>query len=272
MENYLSLNNISAGYGKKKVLDRVSLNIEPGDFCGIIGPNGAGKTTLFRVINGICPPWEGELFLKEKPFCSVSRRERARSIATMPQFLELPFSITVEECVRMGRYPHRSRCQPLTSADTHAVEEALRLTETMDIRHMPLNELSGGERQRALLAQTLAQEPELLLLDEPTAHLDIGHQVEIMDLIRELNVSRGMTVVTVLHELNLAGEYCSRLVLMDRGAIAAQGSPEEVLTYQNIERVYRTVVVVNSNPVSHKPYVVSVSKHHLNKSTTDAGQ
>lgn len=265
MKNYLNLTNVSAGYGKKKVLDRISLNIASGDFCGIIGPNGAGKTTLFRVVNGICPPWEGNISLKEKPLASVSRRERARCIATMPQFQELPFSITVEECVRMGRYPHRSRWQPLTSGDIHSIEEAMRLTGTMNIRHMSLHELSGGERQRALLAQALAQEPELLLLDEPTAHLDIGHQVEIMDLVRELNISRGMTVVTVLHDLNLAGEYCSRLVLMDRGTIAAQGSPEEVLTYETIECVYRTVVVVKSNPVSHKPYVVSVSKHYLNK-------
>lgn len=263
MKNYLSLKNISAGYGKKKVLDGITLDIGRGEFCGIIGPNGAGKTTLFRTINGICPPWRGELLLKEKPISLISRKERARCIATMPQFLELPFSITVEECVRMGRYPHRARWQPFTSEDVHSVEEALRLTGTMEIRHMPLNELSGGERQRALLAQALAQEPELLLLDEPTAHLDIGHQVDIMDLVRELNITRGTTVVTVLHDLNLAGEYCSRLVLMDRGAIAAQGAPEEVLTYQTIERVYRTVVVVNSNPVSHKPYVVSVSKHHL---------
>ncbi len=261
--NYLTLTNISAGYGTKRVLDRISLEIAQGDFCGIIGPNGAGKTTLFRLINGILPPWEGELAFKGKALASISRRERARSIATMPQLLEVPFSITVEECVRMGRYPHRSRWQPLSPADMSAAEEAMRLTETLELRAMPMHELSGGERQRALLAQSLAQDPELLLLDEPTAHLDIGHQVEIMDLIRELNASRGMTVVTVLHDLNLAGEYCSRLLLMDRGTISAQGSPEDVLTYQNIERVYKTVVVVKENPVSKKPYVVSVSKHYL---------
>jgi iron complex transport system ATP-binding protein len=159
----------------------------------------------------------------------------------------------------MGRFPHLGRLKDPGKRDREITEESLELTDTADLRFRTLHELSGGERQRVLLAQALAQKPVLLLLDEPTAHLDIGHQIGILNVIKKLNQHQGLTVITVLHDLNLAGEYCGRIVLMNAGRIHTDGPPSEVLTYRNIEDVYKTVVIVKENPLSKKPYVVLVS-------------
>lgn len=261
--NLLELDSVTVGYDDRKVISGISFSVEKGDFTGIIGPNGTGKTTLFRVITRILKPWSGMVRFCGGDIFGIPAKQLARRVATMPQMLETSFSFTVEEFTAMGRYPHLGRFDSPGPADRAAVEEALRLTDTEELRDRTLNELSGGERQRVLLAQALAQQPELLLLDEPTAHLDIGHQAQILDLITGLNRSQGLAVIMVMHDLNLAAEYCKSLILLDRGTVFASGTPSDVLTYENIERVYKTVVVVKENPISKKPYVFPIAKEHV---------
>jgi iron complex transport system ATP-binding protein len=247
----LELSEIMCGYGRQEAVHSVSFKVQEGEFCGIIGPNGAGKTTIFRSITRILKPWQGTV------------RYKGKDIFTMPQLLETPFSFSVKEFVMMGRFPHLKRFTQPKKLDYDIVDESLKLTDTVELAGRTLNELSGGERQRAILAQALAQSPKLLLLDEPTSHLDIGHQATILDLIKKLNREQGLTVIMVQHDLNLASLYCEKLILMDRGTVFAQGTPREVLTYQNIERVYKTVVIVKEDSVSQKPHVILVPKEYL---------
>jgi len=256
MNTILKIKNLSCGYGRNEIIHDISFSVEEGEFIGIIGPNGAGKTTLFRAITKLLDIAAGEIFYCAKNIHSLSTKEIARGIAVLPQGIELNFSFTVEEFVLMGRYPHKKRFERLNADDYGIVRNALALTDTEEISRQRINELSGGEKQRVLLAQALAQQPKLLLLDEPTSHLDIGHQVNIMDLLRDLNRRYRITILVVLHDLNLAAEYADRLILLNRGRIFKSGNPYEVLTYQNIEEVYQTVVVVRENPLSHKPYIL----------------
>ena len=258
--NILEVDSVSCGYGAKKVLDGISFSVEKGDFTGIIGPNGAGKTTLFRAITRVLKPSGGRILYNGQNIFNYKGLEK--EVAAMSQFMEEPFSFTVEDFVMMGRFPHIKRFSEPGQKDEAVVRGALDITDTSALRLRKVNELSGGERQRVYLAQALAQEPKLLLLDEPTAHLDIGHQIEVMDLIQKLNRDNKITVLMVMHDLNLAGEYCSKLVLLNNGAITCSGTPRQVLTYQNIEQAYRTVVVVKDNPLSSKPFVLPVSKNY----------
>lgn len=261
----LELKNISSGYKNKPIISEISLRVEKGSFSGIIGPNGAGKTTLFRTISRILKPLSGELLFKEKNIAEYSRAELSKEIATMLPLYDIPFAFSVEEFVMMGRFPHKRKFDPPLKRDFELVHKYLELTDIIHLKDRKLNELSGGERQRAILAQALAQEPALLLLDEPTAFLDIGHQIAILDLVKKLNKEEGLTVITILHDLNLAGEYCDSLLLMHEGKIFRSGTPKKVLTFDNIEQVYKTVVVVRENPISGKPYIIAVSKENLNQ-------
>lgn len=261
--NILETKNITFGYKTKKILDDISFSVQESDLLGIIGPNGAGKTTLFKTITRLLKPWNGKIFLNGNDISSLSTRDVARTVATMPQFLEVPFSFTVEEFVKMGRYPFKNKFESLNRHDFEAIENALSLTDTLPLRERLILELSGGERQRVVLAQALCQEPKLLLLDEPTAHLDIGHQIEILDLIKKLSKQNKLTVIVVLHDLNLASEYCNKIALLNNGKLFRYGGPEQVLTYQNIEEVYKTCVVVKNNPVTKKPYIFPVPDEFL---------
>lgn len=265
----LKVNNLSCGYDKKEVIKNVSFFVNKGDFLGVIGPNGAGKTTLFRAITGILEPSRGVVSYKDKSISETSPRDFAREVAVMPQIQNIPFPLSVEEFVLMGRFPHLGRFQPLGSNDYQILKEVLALADISDFRERKIGELSGGERQRVILAQGLAQQPTLLLLDEPTSHLDIAHQVQILDLIKRMNRQKGMTALVILHDLNLASNYCDRLILLKEGRIFKEGSPGEVLTLKNIEEVYKTVVVVKENPISSKPYILLVSEEERNNSKGD---
>jgi len=260
MGSLLTVEDLVCGYNGTEVIRGLSFSVEEGEFFGIIGPNGSGKTTLFRAIGGTLKPRKGRVLLRGREVSRISRLEMAREVALLPQFMEILFPFTVEEFVMMGRYPHIPRFGRTTRRDLIEVEKSMEMTGTLSLRNRMISELSGGERQRCLLAQGLAQEPRLLLLDEPTAHLDIGHQIEAMDIVRSLNKKRTITVLVILHDLNLAGEYCDRLVLLNDGWIHSSGKPKDVLTYQAIEEVYKTVVVVSTNPVSSSPYVLPVPK------------
>lgn len=265
----LTIRNLFCGYGNKEVIHNISFAVERGEFVGIIGPNGAGKTTLFKAVTKLLNIKSGEMLYRDKDINRLSSREIAGEIAVLPQGVELNFSFTVEEFILMGRYPHKKRFEGPNNDDYAIIENVMSLTDTEILSRRFVNELSGGEKQRVLLAQALAQEPKLLLLDEPTSHLDIGHQISIMELLRNLNKKQGITVLAVLHDLNLAAEYADRLILLNEGEVFKSGDPREVLTYQNIEDVYQTVVVVKENPFSRKPYILLATREEINEKGTD---
>lgn len=259
MGNILELQNIFCRYDKEDVLRGISFSIQEGDFVGIIGPNGCGKTTLFRVITKILNPSSGTVIYQDKDIKNIPGKDLAKEIAVGLQVFSSAFSYTVKDFILMGRFPHKERFELINENDFAICESAMSLTDTLSIRQRNINELSGGERQRVQIAQALAQEPRVFLLDEPTTHMDIHHQVKILNLIRKLNREQGLTIVVTLHDLNLASEYCPRLILLNEGKIYKMGTPTEVLTYQNIEEVYNTVVLVKENPLSGSPYIFLVS-------------
>ncbi len=261
----LKVHGLSGGYGVKAVISNVSLEIQSGEFFGIIGPNGSGKTTLLRALSGVILPMAGQIVLDGQNIRKIQRRDFARRVTVVSQLLPLT-EMTVGEFVLLGRLPHFTNMQLLESAhDRQVAEKCMTLTDSWRLKDKPVSHLSGGERQLAAIARALAQEPRLLLLDEPTAHLDITHQVAVMDLLRRLVRELNLTVAMVLHDLNLASEYCDRLVLIHEGRVHKVGTPLEVIDYRVIEHVYKTVVVVNRNPVSGKPYVLIVPQDELEK-------
>jgi len=266
MDILLEANNISGGYDEEMIIRDFSLRLERGEFLGIIGPNGSGKSTLLRLLTRILVPRIGNISLGGEDIARMDRKELSRKLAFVSQNTFVNFSFSVWEMVLMGRIPHLARLQSETKKDFMIAEKALSLTDTLHLKNRKIDELSAGERQRVILAKALAQEPSLLFLDEPTAHLDIGHQIQALDLVKKMNIENGITVVIVLHDLNLAAEYCDRIILLEKGRTFAEGRPEEVLSYQNIEAVYKTVVVVNKNPVNSKPHVVLVpgGEMHVN--------
>lgn len=251
----LSIEELSAGYDKDLIISGISLSIPKGSFFGVLGPNGAGKTTLFKVISRLIKPYSGVIRYSGIDITSITRREYARQIAVIPQFQHILPPYTVEEFVRLGRYPHVKRFSPLKKADYEITEEILALLHLVEYRTKKITALSGGELQRVFLAQGLVQRPSLVLMDEPTSHLDITHQIKILDIVKNLSVSTGLTVLIILHDLNLAGAYCDRIMLMKEGRICAEGSPGGVLTEKNIETVYGTRVLVKKDPAGSKPHI-----------------
>ncbi|MDO9540959.1 MAG: ABC transporter ATP-binding protein [Kiritimatiellia bacterium] len=262
----LNIDGLTCGYASGFVVRNINLQVASGEIIGIIGPNGSGKTTLLRAMTRALKPISGFILLEGENIWRIKMRDLARKVAVVSQNAE-PGFMTVEEFVLLGRTPYYERFRFLeTKNDLKIARDAMALTDSLRLKDHFMNRISGGERQLALIARALAQEPKLLLLDEPTTYLDITHQVGILDLIRRLNMNSGLTVVMVLHDLNLAGEYCHRLALLDRGEIHKFGPPEEVLDYRIIEDVYKTVVVVEKNPISHKPYVLAISEAARNLS------
>lgn len=261
----LEIRNLTCGYDSGFVLQDINFEVKHGELFGIIGPNGSGKTTLLRAITRLLRPKKGEIIFEGKDIWQVPLRELSKKVAVVTQNPPANF-MSIEEFVLLGRIPHYRKFQFLeTRKDFEISRRCMALTNTIGLRDKSINQISGGERQLVSIARALSQQPELLLLDEPTAHLDITHQIRILDLIRRLNKEFGLTVIVVLHDLNLASEYCDRLILLNNGFIHKVGSPKEVLTYQIIEEVYKTVVVVRENPISSKPYVFLVSEEERQK-------
>ena len=258
----LNIQNLCCGYPKFQ-LSEINIDIPKGSFAGIIGPNGSGKTTLFRAITGTLCIKSGKILLGEKNLLSLLPRQRAQNIAIVSQFIEAG-DISVEDYVLMGRIPYHSRFSFFESEeDFRIARKYMEMTDTWRFKDQLMTELSGGEQQLAGIARALTQQPELLLLDEPTSHLDITHQVHILNVLQQLNQDLGLSVLMVIHDLNLASEYCDRLILINHGKIYTQGTPEEVLTFQNIEDVYKTVVVTQANPLSGKPVIFLASQKVL---------
>ncbi|MDD5676362.1 MAG: ABC transporter ATP-binding protein [Kiritimatiellae bacterium] len=256
----LDISNLTCGYDSGFAIRDINLRVPAGEIIGIIGPNGSGKTTLLRAITRTLKPSGGVIRLEGQDIRRMKIRDLARKIAVVSQSAESGF-MTVEEFVLLGRTPYYDRFRFLeTKHDLQIARDAMASTDALRLKDQIMSRISGGERQLALIARALAQEPNLLLLDEPTTYLDITHQVGILDLIRRLNINFALTVVMVLHDLNLAGEYCHHLALFNKGVMHKFGLPEEVLDYRIIEDVYKTVVIVEKNPISRKPYVMAVSE------------
>jgi len=262
MENAIEIKQLQGGYGSRSIIRDITFNVPRGRLTSIIGPNGAGKTTLFRAITGMLPVKEGTILVNGEDSSRMTHKERARQLAIVNQGVEAD-SIAVEDYVLMGRLPYHGPLQLFESEEDYAVAgESMRLTGIWDKRGEMMDRLSGGERQLAAIARALAQQTRILLLDEPTSHLDISHQMRILNLVQRLNRERDLTVLLIIHDLNLASEFSDQLVMLKEGRIHVTGSPEEVLTYENIERVYDTLVVTRTNPLSGKPCVFPVSEAH----------
>lgn len=260
---FLDIRDFACGYPGGFQLKPVSLSLIKGSITGIIGPNGSGKTTLFRGIIGELQKKSGSVLLGNQDLLTIHRKEKARLLAIVTQDTE-SIGMTVEEYVLLGRIPHHNSWQFFDSAeDVEIAEHYMELTGVIHKRDKKLDQLSGGERQLAAIARALAQEPTLLLLDEPTASLDISHQGQILNLLQKLNQELELTVLMVIHDLNLASEYCDYLTMISNGAVYTQGTPEQVLTYLNIEKVYNSVVVTRTNPISGKPVIFMVSEKSL---------
>jgi len=238
-----------------RALKGVSLSVATGEVVGLVGPNGSGKTTLIRAITGSLKPSAGRIELGSEDVDRLSQVERARRVAVVPQNAMLPDAFSALEVVLMGRTPHLRFLQNETPHDIQAARQAMEQTSTWDLADRVMGELSGGERQRVVLARALAQETLLLLLDEPTAHLDIGHQGATLGLVRRLCVNEGKGVLAVVHDLTLAAQYCDRLVLLKDGEVAAEGDCESTLRQDVLERVYGARVSVFAHPETGRPVV-----------------
>ncbi len=258
-DNFLSVKGLKSGYAGNFMINHIDFDITKGSFTGIIGPNGSGKTTFFKTITGELPLMDGNIFLNNNCISSMQPRQKARKIAIVTQNTDA-VDISVEDYVLMGRYPYKENFQLFDTAKDHELaDKFMKLTGVSKFKNKLMNQLSGGEQQLVAIAKALAQEPELLLLDEPTSHLDISHQMQILNLIQKLNEDYNLTVLMIIHDLNLAAEFCDYLIMMDNGKIYVKGTPEEVLTYSNIEEVFKAIVITQENRITKKPSILLVS-------------
>jgi iron complex transport system ATP-binding protein len=254
----LSTASVTVGYGEDPVVHDLSLTVPDGKVTTIIGPNGCGKSTLLRTMARLLKPSSGAVLLDGRPVHDLPTKEVAKRMALLPQSPVAPEGLVVRDLVGRGRHPHQRWFSQWSPEDEQAVETALEMTDTADLRDRALEQLSGGQRQRAWIAMTLAQDTDLLLLDEPTTYLDLAHQVEVLDLVTRLNRERERTVVMVLHDLNLAARYSDLIVVMKDGRVAAQGTPHEVFTPELLTTTFGLTADVLTDPRSGLPIVVPV--------------
>lgn len=233
MTSLLRCENLGFSLQRRRIIDDVSLDFSAGQFIGLIGPNGAGKSTLLKLLMGLSEPVEGNVQLQGQPLKNYSRREIAQQISLVPQDTSINYAFSVREVVAMGRNPHLGAFQPESGEDLVKVDQALEKTDLTTMADRRIDQLSGGERQRVFIARALAQETPILLMDEPTASLDLCHQLEILGLVRNF-AEQGHLVISAIHDLDMASRFCHRLVLLSEGRIATDGSPHEVLTAQNL--------------------------------------
>ena len=260
MDVVLKAERIRCGYGDADVLRGIDLDLERGDFIGVIGPNGSGKSTLLKALSAVIGLKEGSVYLFGSRIDELSSKKIARRVGVIPQDTIVNFAFSVMDIVLMGRTPHLRRFQSVGKKDLDMVYEAMDWTSTIHLKDRLITELSGGERQRVIIARALAQETDILFLDEPTSHLDINHQVEIFDLLHNLNREKNLTILCVSHDLNFSAEYCRRIMLLKNGVRFRYGTPQEIITAENIKEVYGADVVVQPSPVGGAPHIVIVSK------------
>jgi iron complex transport system ATP-binding protein len=256
----IEVKSIFFRYHEDWVLQDVSFRVEKGEFIGLIGPNGSGKTTLLKILYRLLSPQNGEVLFELLPLKRMDRKDIAKRIGVVAQETHLLFPFSVMEIVLMGRSPYLGHLMFESEKDLEIARKAMEWTETLPFSERPIDELSGGERKRVFIARALAQEPEVILLDEPTANLDIHHQVDFLDLILTLNRERGLTIIMASHDMNIASEFCDRLILLQEGRVYKIGTPNEVITQENIEQVYGCEVWVDQNPISGMPRINLLKK------------
>lgn len=261
----LRLEGVEFSYGGAPVLEGISLDLPPGALAALIGANGAGKSTLLSLASGVRRPTRGRVELDGRDLARLPTRDRAQRIAVVPQSVAIPFAFTVREFIALGRTPYLGRWRGEGATDQRAITRAMKLTRIEDLAERSMLDLSGGERQRAILALALAQEPDLLLLDEPTANLDLTHQLAFLDLVAELRQATGLTVLAAIHDLNLAALCFERIIALAGGQIIADGTPREVLTPQVIAQIYGILVQVIDHPSQPTPLVVLDPRRGLDR-------
>jgi iron complex transport system ATP-binding protein len=256
----LAARAVAAGYHERQVLHDVSLEVAPGELLAVVGPNGAGKSTLLKVLSGTLDPWDGVVELQGRPLREFDRRAVARRLASLGQESASAFAFTVLEMVLMGRAPHLGALRLEGERDLKVAQEALDRFDLLPLAARAINEISGGERRRVFLARVLAQEPQVALLDEPTAFLDLKHVAEIFSRLAQLRAERAMAVVATLHDLNAAALYADRVLLLKDGKAVGCGRAEEVLTRDNLRLVYETEVYVGRNPATGTVMVLPAAR------------
>lgn len=240
----LEVQGVGFAYESATVLEGISFQAKPGEMVGVLGPNGSGKTTLLKCMNRALKPKAGTVFVEGKEVAELSHKEIANEMGVVPQNSGVNFPFTALEIVLMGRGPALGRFQRETESDVQVVKDAMRAADVIHLAGRHMTELSGGEKQRVIIARALAQRPKILLLDEPTLHLDVSHQIEILELVRELALKEQLTVIMVTHDINLAARYCDKLLLLQKGRILAAGSVPEVLTPANISVAFNIEAIV----------------------------
>ena len=249
----IELDNISLGYNHRAVLHDVSMKAAPGQILGLVGPNASGKSTLIKGITGVINLFSGRILIDGHDITTIKQNKLARIVATVPQSPALPGAFTAFEVVLMGRTPHLGLLRYEGGKDLTIAWQAMEATHTQSFAERRVSELSGGERQRLVIARALTQQPKAMLLDEPTANLDINHQVEILNLVKSLCLEQSLTVVIALHDLNLAAQYCNWMVILNGGKVYTEGTPLDVLTAPNIKKVYGAEVCVYPHPINKLP-------------------
>lgn len=252
----VQISNLSFSYDDKPVLIDVSADFPAGQVTTLLGPNGSGKTTLIKLLSGLLEPDLGQIHLFEKPLVSYKQKEVGKVLASVPQSTAVEFSYTVEEVVMMGRYPHLGRFQFESHLDQQIVNDAMMATNVYALKDQLITALSGGEVQRVIIARALAQQPKVLLLDEPISHLDLQHQIELLNLLKDLARTQRITVIVVLHDLNFAMAYSDQVLLLKKGRLIANGRAGDVITPENIEDVYGVKTCLVKNPVNGMPYIL----------------
>ncbi|WP_329060948.1 ABC transporter ATP-binding protein [Streptomyces sp. NBC_01429] len=259
----LAAERLTLGYGERTVIESLDLAVPPGRITAIVGANACGKSTLLRSMSRLLAPREGRVVLDGKEVHRLPAKQLARTLGLLPQSPVAPEGITVADLVGRGRHPHQSVFSRWNEKDDAALASALEATGTTPLADRSVDELSGGQRQRVWIAMALAQQTDLLLLDEPTTFLDASHQIEVLDLLTDLNRDRGTTIVMVLHDLNLAARYADHLIALAEGRLHAAGSPDEVLTRENVRAVFGLDSRVIEDPVSHRPLMLPIGRHHV---------
>lgn len=255
----LEIVELQFGYEQNLILKGVNFSLQEAKLTVILGPNGSGKTTLVKLMSKMMAPDAGHIYLNLSDLSKMPQKELSRSMAVVPQNTAVEFDFTVREIVAMGRYPHLKRFEQESPTDWHIVDEAMAATDVLQFKDRPINALSGGEIQRVIIARALAQKPKILVLDEPISHLDIQHQIELLKLVKHLAQQQNITVVMILHDLNFAMAFADHVIVMHDGKIAAEGSPEEVLSPDLIKTVYGVETCLIKNPITGMQHILPIT-------------